>query len=159
MPMDDQPPEEFKLPPMPGPSKSTLRGLAGMLPSVVEGIQKKTFKSARRKWIERVPTKKCGVCGKGWAKVNIRSDAPEADRPKLTITHCCRCNGMLKKGYTAFVGDGYFCFARSKTRVTDLNGQVIELPPEQMAEFKKQFNAEWNTREDATPTDQSLSSN
>lgn len=123
--MSDQPP---------GPSRDTLKNLAGMLPSFTMAMKGKkiTGKGAPLKILR--PRKVCPVCGDLYDKVMLPPNADLALEPK----NCERCQGLLDEKWTAFTCGENYAFARSPGLVS-MAGQMVQISPSVFEQLAKEF--------------------
>lgn len=140
-------------PPNTGPNRNTLRQLAQMLPSVIQGIKEGTLGGRGRK----VPIltvhyrKTCKICCALFDAAKLGPGAEVTPQPGI----CDRCQGMLDQGYIAFTcstgpeGRGRFCFAQSD-RLKDKAGTIMPINPEVFDRLAAHYKAEWQKETEST---------
>lgn len=123
-----------------GPSESTLKHLAGMLPSFAKGVvERKVTGKGRKVGVPNVvvrPTKACTIC----LTTFDFKETPEDS--SLISEHCVRCASLLREGYIAFTSGKGFAFAKSE-RMKDLAGQIVKLSAEVFDKLEAHYKDEW----------------
>lgn len=131
-----------------GPDRETLKNLAGMLPSFVQGMEKKrALGKGKAVQIPR-PTKVCKVCGLLFDKV-MAAPSKEMD---IHPTYCDRCDKELKSGCTAIVCGDLFAFVTS-SKLMDKAGEVMHVSPNVMEAISKQYAVKKRESESGNPSD------
>lgn len=134
-----------------GPNPENLKHVAGMFPSMMKGLKEGSTRGKGRRIFPSVtqPTKRCKICGK---ELDIASLSPVSSR---IPTLCQQCDGLLKEGYTALVaGDMHanmYAFVKLNTD-KELAGQIVPISPQNMEKVQKEFQANWQTKDDDTAT-------
>lgn len=131
--------------PRSGPDPENLRKLAGMLPTMVAGLEEKRIGGRGTPVPSKKPTKICIVCG-----IAFDSQAVEVDPEKPPMPEEGLCDGCWEKlqyeeavedGKTirccAVVCDDVFSFMVS-SGLGELAGKIVEVPQEQMMQVAKQ---------------------
>lgn len=104
-----------------GPSPETIQHLAGMMPSMIQGIRQKTIGG---KGVKLLPTSVCPICGKA------HNYASFTQRPALPIeAQCDSCKALLETNTCLKAEDGRYAFL--STPVLKV-GVVVAVTDEQM---------------------------
>lgn len=124
-----------------GPSKETILGLAGGLPSMLAGMGRGKIGGKGIKVQNQVPHNVCPLCGTAF---NFKPQPIE--RPDDNA-NCEKCQSLLTDGYTAFVCEGgsHAAFAKSP-RFTDWAGTVQQVSPVVLEKIRIQFVQEWEVK-------------
>lgn len=117
-----------------GPSKSTLRMLAGMLPGFKKTITHNVKSSPKH--VRPRPRQLCKIC---CSMFDFSSLATEENEVKSGI--CPKCQHMLDEGNIAVICEGRYAFIASG-RLSDMNGQIMNVEPEVMDQIEKRFTVE-----------------
>lgn len=100
------------------PNLATLRGLDPRKMAREKIAERLSGKGVKMS-LPSVPTRVCNICGKGFDFVKTSGDVQlQHDKP------CLDCQKNLDDGYTAFISDNRFVFAKSD-RLADMAGQVV----------------------------------
>lgn len=82
------------------------------------------------------PTRICNICGTGYDFIRTGDD--------IQLKHdqsCEKCKETLAEGYTAFVADNRFCFAKS-VRLEDMAGKIVKIDVQVMDTMEGKFKIE-----------------
>lgn len=134
-----------------GPNPENLKHVAGMFPSMMKGLKEgSTHGKGRRIFSDATKaTKRCRVCGKDFDIASARPDS------SVIPSVCEQCDKALKEGYTALVAEDMHSKMYALVKLnTDkgLAGQIVPISPQNMEKVQKEFQANWKTKDDNTPT-------
>lgn len=132
-----------------GPNPENLKHVAGMFPSMMKGLKEgSTHGKGRRVSLNTTrATKLCKICSKGFDLASVGPDSP------LMPGICESCDAQIKDGYTALIAGDMYAFVKlSSEKYSDLVGQIVPISPQNMEKVQKEFQANWKTKDDDTPT-------
>jgi hypothetical protein len=120
-------------PPNTGPSHETLKALAGMLPSLKQGLKDG---SVCGKGKVSHPTAMCKICSKMWDFVRAPAGS---DLPMIRGENCADCSRRLKAGMVAICNGANYAFVESKGALADERGNVIKVSDATWRAMEKEF--------------------
>jgi hypothetical protein len=124
------------------PTRSTLKGLAGMLPSFTKGfIERRVTGKGRpiEKPATQYPAQFCAICGVVHVTTTDEKAIPVPE-------NCQKCRDKLAAGFTAFTDGKEVIWAKSE-RLKDMAGTVQILQPLTFGRLKEHYRQEWETNE------------
>ena len=117
------------------PDPKFLQHLAGMLPSLAEGLRKKRIAGRGRPAKVQHPTKVCKICCVLHGHKFMEQAVPEL-KPEI----CEKCQKQLDEGHIAFVADRRYAFVMPRNnKMDDMKGKIVQLSGHVFDKLEKTF--------------------